>query len=69
MQIFPISHENDVITRQWGCENFKKTFLAFVKLNFRKSHQFSAKKNHFSDFGEQKSDRGGSMSPPRSNRV
>ena len=53
---FPISDENDVITRQRGCEIFKKMFLPFVKLNFRKSHQFTAKENHLSDFGEQKSD-------------
>ena len=58
MHFFPISDENDVITRQRGCEIFKKTLLAFVKLNFRKSHQFLAKRNHFSDFGEQKSERG-----------
>ena len=59
MPFFPISDENDVITRQRGCEIFKKMFLAFVKLNFRKSQQFSAKKNHFSDYGVQKCDRGG----------
>ena len=65
MHFFPISDENDIISRQRGCEIFKTTLLAFVKLNFRKSHQFLADKNHLPDFGEQKSDRGGHMSPPQ----
>ena len=60
----PISHDDDVITKQWNQEISKKMFLTCVNINFRKSDHFPTAHMRFSEFGEQKTDRGAHSAPP-----